>query len=537
MKTFKTSIVIAATSLLLTASNLHAQNIFPANGAAGVGTTSPNASSLLDIASTTKGMLTPRMTQVQRDAIASPATGLLIFQTDKTPGLYYYTGTAWKAVAQRGWSLTGNGGINASINFLGTTDNSPLVFKVNDTKSGIIESLHDNTALGYLSFSSNNTGQYNTAMGTASLWHNTSGDNNSAFGNDALSYNTTGTYNTGVGNDALYDIADGSDNTALGAETLLDNKSGSRNTAVGESAGGRTEGNNNTNLGYQAGPTIAGLINATGIGYNVTPTASNQVRIGNASVTSIGGQVGWTIFSDGRYKKNIKENVPGLAFINQLKPVTYTLDINGIREFKGESKKDVAGEKNENALQEKMIHTGFVAQDVEVIAKKMNYDFDGVDAPKNDKDLYGIRYDEFVVPLVKAVQELSKSNDEKDKKLEDLQRQIDELKKMIQPSAENSVVSQAATTNLTIASALLEQNIPNPFTANTTIHYSLPQKFTTAQILITDQNGKALKQLNVSGTGKGSLNIDTAMLSAGAYNYSMYVDGKLIGSKQMVHIK
>ncbi len=515
-------------------------------------------------------MLTPRMTQVQRDAIASPATGLLIFQTDKTPGLYYYTGTAWKAVAQRGWSLTGNGGINASINFLGTTDNSPLVFKVNDTKSGIIESLHDNTALGYLSFSSNNTGQYNTAMGTASLWHNTSGDNNSAFGNDALSYNTTGTYNTGVGNDALYDIADGSDNTALGAETLLDNKSGSRNTAVGESAGGRTEGNNNTYLGYQAGyldnvsgntaigykagytvangvactflgyqagPTIAGLINATGIGYNVTPTASNQVRIGNASVTSIGGQVGWTIFSDGRYKKNIKENVPGLAFINQLKPVTYTLDINGIREFKGESKKDVAGEKNENALQEKMIHTGFVAQDVEVIAKKMNYDFDGVDAPKNDKDLYGIRYDEFVVPLVKAVQELSKSNDEKDKKLEDLQRQIDELKKMIQPSAENSVVSQAATTNLTIASALLEQNIPNPFTANTTIHYSLPQKFTTAQILITDQNGKALKQLNVSGTGKGSLNIDTAMLSAGAYNYSMYVDGKLIGSKQMVHIK
>src|SRR5437773_1732642 len=150
MRTFKTSIVIAATSLLLITSNLRAQNIFPANGAAGIGTTTPNASSLLDIASTTKGMLTPRMTQAQRDAITAPATGLLIFQTDKTSGFYYYSGTAWKTITPKssGWSLTGNGGINAAINFLGTTDNSPLVFKVNSTPSGIIESLHDNVALG-----------------------------------------------------------------------------------------------------------------------------------------------------------------------------------------------------------------------------------------------------------------------------------------------------------------------------------------------------------------------------------------------------
>jgi hypothetical protein len=89
------------------------------------------------------------------------------------------------------------------------------------------------------------------------------------------------------------------------------------------------------------------------LGNNVTPTASNQVRIGNSSVTSIGGQVGWTTFSDGRYKKNIKENVPGLAFINQLKPITYTLDITGIRTYKGEDVKDQSTDKNYNAVQEK----------------------------------------------------------------------------------------------------------------------------------------------------------------------------------------
>jgi hypothetical protein len=53
-------------------------------------------------------------------------------------------------------------------------------------------------------------------------------------------------------------------------------------------------------------------------------------------------------------------------------------------------------------------YTGFVAQEVEKAAKKLNYDFSGVDAPKNSEDFYGLRYAEFVVPLVKSVQELSK---------------------------------------------------------------------------------------------------------------------------------
>ena len=56
----------------------------------GIGTTTPDASSALDITSTTKGLLIPRMTNVQRDAISSPATGLMIYQTDDTIGFYYY---------------------------------------------------------------------------------------------------------------------------------------------------------------------------------------------------------------------------------------------------------------------------------------------------------------------------------------------------------------------------------------------------------------------------------------------------------------
>ena len=65
----------------------------------GIGTNTPDASAKLDITSTDKGLLTPRMTASQRGLITSPATGLLIYQTDGTTGFYYYTGAAWIALS------------------------------------------------------------------------------------------------------------------------------------------------------------------------------------------------------------------------------------------------------------------------------------------------------------------------------------------------------------------------------------------------------------------------------------------------------
>ena len=55
-----------------------------------------------------------------------------------------------------------------------------------------------------------------------------------------------------------------------------------------------------------------------------------------------------------------------------------------------------------------MVWTGFSGQQVDEAAKEIGYDFSGVDKPKNENDLYGLRYSEFVVPLVKAVQEQQK---------------------------------------------------------------------------------------------------------------------------------
>ena len=65
------------------------------SGNVGIGTTSPDASAILDIASTSKGVVFPRMTSAQRTAISSPTTGLIVYQTDSTEGLYIYKSTGW----------------------------------------------------------------------------------------------------------------------------------------------------------------------------------------------------------------------------------------------------------------------------------------------------------------------------------------------------------------------------------------------------------------------------------------------------------
>jgi hypothetical protein len=181
---------------------------------------------------------------------------------------------------------------------------------------------YSNTATGFNALYTTTTGAGNTANGHSAMYSNTTGDENIAMGYNALYFNTTGGKNTAVGNGALYG-----------------NQTGANNTSCGFSAGSSILGNTNcTWIGYDADQTaLTNFTNSTALGNASRMTASNQVRIGNSSVTSIGGFVGWSNVSDGRYKKDIKENVPGLEFINKLKPVTYHLDIAGLQEFLGEN--------------------------------------------------------------------------------------------------------------------------------------------------------------------------------------------------------
>jgi len=452
---------------------------------------------------------------------------------------------------------------NTSGNY--NTANGAFALYLNTTGVG-------NVAMGVNALINNTTGSHNTATGGAALYYNSNGEKNVASGEYALFSNTSGSSNSAVGNEAMYYNTTGSKNTAFGEGALWRNSTGYSNTAVGYYAlSGNYGAGGNTALGYQAGFYIPhgyyntfigsnanaitdGLYNTVALGSDAKVTAPNQVRIGNSYTTSIGGYANWSNISDGRVKKNVKENVPGLTFINKLKPVTYNLDLDAADKIVSRpSTKDKEGklllyqpsqiEMNARSAKQQIVYTGFVAQDVEEAAKELNYDFSGVDVAKSDKDLYALRYSDFVAPLVKAVQELSKKNDEKeakineqDTKIDNLQKQINELKSLLSGDENKATINDKRQT-INISSASLEQNIPNPFNRTTILNYVLPQQFSSAKIIIADKSGKALKQINVSGSGKGSLHIDAATLSSGTYQYSFYVDGRLIETKQMVLTK
>jgi len=105
----------------------------------GIGTETPASSALLELSTTGKGLLVPRMTSSQKQAISAPRTGLLIFQNDSVSStqpstFYYYDGTAWVPIIgfDKGWQLVGNGGTNAGVNFLGTLDSIDLVNRTNN---------------------------------------------------------------------------------------------------------------------------------------------------------------------------------------------------------------------------------------------------------------------------------------------------------------------------------------------------------------------------------------------------------------------
>jgi hypothetical protein len=100
---------------------------------------SADASAILDISSNTQGLLIPRMTDVQRTAIATPATGLLVYQTTAPQGFYYYSGTVWEALNGNLHYLTGNTPTAAIT--VGTTNNAqPLIFFSNNTERGRLKS-------------------------------------------------------------------------------------------------------------------------------------------------------------------------------------------------------------------------------------------------------------------------------------------------------------------------------------------------------------------------------------------------------------
>lgn len=258
-----------------------------------------NASSILDVKSTAKGMLIPRMNKTERNAIGSPATGLLVFvNAPDTVGFSYYNGSAWLWLqnAREGWGINGNSNVAAS-NFLGSINNSPLRFRVNNKQSGIIDSTFQNTGLGYQSLINTTTNINNTAIGFDAGKSLTTGYGNALLGNKALATSFNGSENVAIGDSAMGNAINSSSNTAVGYFALksLDGQvSQSYNTAIGyrsqsyptaTTAGFSAE--NNTSVGsYAMERNVSGRQNVA-IGRSAmrfVDSSSGNVAVGDAAL-------------------------------------------------------------------------------------------------------------------------------------------------------------------------------------------------------------------------------------------------------------
>lgn len=421
-------------------------------------------------------------------------------------------------------------------------------------------SVWNTSSHGYLALFQN-VGSSNSAYGSLALYNNVYGYENCALGFSAMISNVSGYRNTSIGTGSMYYNNNTGLNTALGYNAMFNNVSGNFNTALGANSGSNCTASYNTYIGYGADANSTGYTNSSAIGANATVTGNNTIIFGDANITSIGGATPWSNYSDKRIKKDIKANVPGLAFIKLLTPVTYHLNLDASdaiikrpenRDNNGNIIPKSQAQLKARADKEKKLQTGFLAQDVERAAQSINYEFSGVEIPQNEKGLYGLRYSEFVVPLVKATQELSNTQDSLKEQINELRGKIElALKQIIElknsPSmvcSEDSVGSLNSKINshklLTAEiekNGYLDQNIPNPVGHSSLIRFRMPATSTRGVLHITNQSGQIVKTYNLGTNKNGQILISSETLSNGTYFYSLLSDGVIVDSKKLLIIK
>ena len=185
--------------------------------------------------------------------------------------------------------------------------------------------------------------------------------------------------------------------------------------------------------------------------------------------------------------------------LTQLHPISYSFKPDSTLKYDEKLQREMEG-----------THYGLIAQDVQRVLPELVYEREGC---------LSINYIEMIPLLIMKVQELSA-----------------EIEKLQQEKAEKTY-QQAPATNTLSGQAVLYQNVPNPFSADTKIAYQLPENTRSASLYIYNMNGLQVAEYPISLFGDGAIIVSAGSLEAGMYLYSLTVDGEIVDTKRMILTK
>lgn len=244
------------------------------------------------------------------------------------------------------------------------------------------------------------------------------------------------------------------------------------------------------------------------------------------------------VTSDKNLKKDIREFGNAMSIIKQLKPRNYEFSNN---------------QKYASLNLPKGNHYGLIAQDLEEVLPNLVKespheirDIKPITAVKSTADgkpsippiekketinIKAVNYIELIPILIKAMQEQETKMQEQSATIEKQNTKIEALTQLVNKLSQNP----NAAPSVKLTSASLGQSTPNPNSTSTRIIYSIPSGFSRAELVINNEAGQKVKQMQLNKSGL--IDIDTSGIRAGTYFYTLYLDGKSIDTKKMIVVR
>lgn len=362
----------------------------------GINTTNPDPSAMLEVKSTIAGVLIPRMTQAQKTAITTPATGLLIYQTDGTTGFWYYNGTVWTMFTSSGWNLTGDAGTNPTANFLGTTDNQDFIIATNNSERIRLQ------ADGDVGINQNNPTTKLHITGATPAFRLQDG---SQGANKVLTSDTNGNASwktnsslTAPDDDWRFSSGNTYADPIYHTGKVVIGRTGTTTHHIDVDNGANT----GTTMGIGNNEYLRDGNNETQFSHSLVPLSDNSLTLGSSAfrwrtVYAVNGTIQT---SDGRDKTNIKPLSYGINTLKSLNPVSY----------KWKDEKYLNYNIPETNKETKL---GLLAQELQQTVPEVVYTHTWKPKSEKEHDTYikvtnaylGVNYEELLAVLVKAKQE------------------------------------------------------------------------------------------------------------------------------------